>query len=203
MSTTTPGYITASSFHPLMPKNGLGKGADTFAKQIALERMYLQGLVSEEALQAYKFSSKQTDHGINLENEAVDFVEKEKIISIEKSKENQETIKHDKYWLSCTPDGITKYKEQEILVEFKCPYNPDIHINHLLGEWETQYINQVKFQLMITGAKIGVLYSYDNRFKNTPLASLKIKKDKNFENLIFERYHQFEKIVEEYTKLIG
>ena len=167
MSTLSPGFITASTFHPIIAnKSSLGQGAHTLAKTIAMERAYLTGDLSEEVIEYYNFTNKHVEWGQDHEREAIEAFERQELLIVDKTNENQESIVSDKYsWLSCTPDGLIS---NNALVEAKCPSNPANHLNHILGDWEKNYINQVKFQLFVSEREYGYLVSYDKRYYCNP-----------------------------------
>lgn len=194
MATHNIGYITASTCEPLMAKKGLGEGSKTFARQIALER---SGLVDPEVI---KEANPQNDHmewGNTYEPYAVEAYEEENFVDVYNKNENQESVKSG--WLSCTPDGLIN---DDGLLEVKCPSSllgAGGHLRNITEpeKFRNQYYNQVQMQLYMTGREWVDLTSYDPRFEEKNLMSVRITPDKSWQKTFTERVEEFEKMVSE------
>lgn len=106
-----------------------------------------------------------------------------------------------------SPDAQSGNKE--LLVEIKCPYNSEIHFDHLdfkdqfdLKEYNFNNYAQVQFLMMITGAKDAHWVSYDERFMDPSLKMkiVEIKPDIKFQNNLAVR---IEMAIKEKYKIIN
>lgn len=61
----------------------------------------------------------------------------------------------------CSLDGFY----DDCIVEIKCPFNPGNHVRHIIEGFEKKYIQQVQFQMWISGFRKAKLVSYDPRFE--------------------------------------
>ncbi len=97
-----------------------------------------------------------------------------------------------------SPDGIIR---TEGIIEIKCPFNPAIHIKHLLYETaedlkvdNLQYYCQLQYNMICVEKETGIevpfgdFVSYDPRTsKSKQLKVLRISKDKEIQNMLIER----------------
>lgn len=92
----------------------------------------------------------------------------------------------------CSPDAI---QNGSILIEYKNPYQPEVHMENLLMTAEEfkdkrkEYYAQIQFNLMCLGLEKARFVSYDKRFSdpNKRLAVIEIDKDEEFCNNLMER----------------
>ena len=134
----------------------LSAGAITFCKELAIERMGIAQLIN-----CAFTGSKETEHGLAHEAEAISFYEAARFASVY---DQQKGVSRPELWLSCTPDG---YVEDDMLVEIKCPYSELVHFDYLHTDGQAlrdKYNDQVQLQMLLTGRNVCDLVSYHPHF---------------------------------------
>ena len=151
------GVFTASDIWRLMGPKGLGETGMTYIKEKVAEYF---GAYEDEV------SSAAMRWGTTLEPDAREYYQ----LAF------KETVSESGFILAtwtdsagCSPDGLIRSKKRG--TEFKCPYNPSNHIDHLLikseadlKECNKKYYWQVQNCLLITGYVDWDFVSYDPRF---------------------------------------
>jgi len=186
------GLITASRASDMMAKGTkgepFGKTALGYARELAMQRV---GIEVQD-----KFQSYEMERGIELEPDARDmFAER---FGFDVSLPG--FIIHPEFdFLGCTPDGVT---EQGHLIEIKCPMERN-HMSHLMNDIESQYLLQMQFQMMVTGAAGCWFVSYNPNFpERTKLFATFIEPDYKLHDAMIERAKQLNDIVNEYVIML-
>tara|TARA_R110001632_G_scaffold40847_1_gene102504 strand:- start:1955 stop:2611 length:657 start_codon:yes stop_codon:yes gene_type:complete len=164
-------------------KAGLSEGAKTYVKEIAIENVY--GIKTE-------FSSKYTDKGLIMEDEAIELVS-EVIPSLGFITKNEEFFEND--FVKGTPDI-----NSDVIIDIKCSYEPttfpffDEEIKNKLYYYQLQSYMWLTnkshamlcYCLMNTPENI-VQYEVNKAIKNSPLSpeevELNVRALHNFDNI--------------------
>lgn len=191
MATHKLGYITASTFSPIIAgkKNELLVGAKTFAHQIALERLCLQGYIDKSYLDFEFDGNLYTDWGNKNELEAISMFEKTYSCKI---KNKQKVYEHQNYpYLSCTVDGEIGNNQ---LIEVKCPAKAGNHFKNILyNSWIKDYYDQIQFQLFCSNKKLSKLISFDPRYiEKKRLHFVEIQPDLDWQINFLNKYKLFQ-----------
>ena len=193
------GRITASVIKSIMGIKGIGAGAKTLAKKLAME-------IAIPSYEARHFSTEWMEHGHEFED----------VARIKFSKATGLIVKDGGFFslgdhAGVSPDGIIYNTDGSItLTEIKCPD----YQNHLecleTGEMDGQYKHQVQFQMAAAKARdcyfISYLDSEDDSLEKFPeeqkLFWTLIEADKEHQALIMERIQLFKEMVEKYVRVI-
>jgi putative phage-type endonuclease len=194
------GRITASVIKAIMAAKGLGEGAKTLAKKLAME-------IVVKDYEARHFSSEWMDHGHEFEDVARAAFEDATGLKVE----NGGFFALGDY-AGVSPDGrILNLKPYKlVLTEIKCPD----YQNHLdcleSGEMDKQYTHQVQFQMAVTGAEACYFISYldtdEDWISSFPseqqLFYTLVEADKDHQALIMTRIDEFKKMIDKYVNVI-
>ena len=197
MASHNLGYITASTYGPILVKGtsykGMGAGGVTFARQLALERSGIADLSLDNKFEG----NTATEWGNEHEADAIKAYEAAQFVEVMDSQKNI-----TKSWLSCTPDG---YVGQDGLVEIKCPSTMKNHYENLQRDaFLKDYEKQCQFQLYLSGRKWCDLVSYDPRYKDPyKLRIIRIEADLELHQLIEERVVLVEEIIKDELEKLG
>ena len=90
-----------------------------------------------------------------------------------------------------SPDGLVELG----IIEIKCPWNSDVHLDYCLletpeqlKELKLQYYAQIQLNIMVTGSNYGDFVSFDPRMqKHLQLKVLRCPKDEEFCKMLQER----------------
>lgn len=196
------GKITASTCSPMLAgkdPNKLIKGALTYAAQIALERLELQGLVQPDPDEPDLSNNPDIIRGNELEADALAAYSAYRFVPVEDSQ--VEATRGD--LLACTPDG---YIPDEGLVETKCPRRKK-HFEYLRNPamLEADYGDQARFQMYVTGREWCDLVSYCPLFAApNDVVVHQVWQDPDWEQLLEIRVElmrsEIEKIIKEVSK---
>lgn len=191
MASHNPGFITASTYGPILANGrtykGMGAGGVTFARQLALERSDIADLSQDNKFEG----NTATEWGNEHEADAIKAYEALKFVEVTDSQKNI-----TKGWLSCTPDG---YIGEDGLVEIKCPSTMKNHYENIQREaFVDQYDKQCQFQLYLSGRKYCDLVSYDPRYKDPfKIKVVRILPDLKLHKLIEDRVALVEEIIKD------
>lgn len=150
------GKITASNAHKIMSDRGLGKTGETYIYELVAGSF---GVDKEEV------DSASMRWGRELEEDARMYYE----LACECDVELTGFIEHlENDQLGFSPDGIIN---DRIGYESKCPYNPGIHIKHMmikngedLKKLHLEYYWQIMFSFYCSDLIYWHFVSYDPRF---------------------------------------
>lgn len=131
---------------------------------------YLMEVVSEIFTNEPRvIDSKALAWGSEWEDEAVKAVERAFCVKVERVGfyDYEGPIQELVDWFGGSPDGLIP--SLDAVLEIKCPFNPVNHAKRLVDtiEFIKDYQDQVKGNMILTGASIGYLVSYDPRFPET------------------------------------
>lgn len=183
------GRITASMVNVLMAPRGLGKLAQTYAKQ----------LVSEEISEYYEdeqFISYAMQYGIDTEPMAREHYEMDQMVVVEEV--GFITNGDD---LGCSPDGLIG---DDGGFEVKCP-QPAKHTENLLSkECPKEYIDQVQFSLLVTDRKWWDVMTFNPTFKEGFRHKIwRVTPDQEWRLKFEQRLVDFKALVLEYKDTLG
>lgn len=96
----------------------------------------------------------------------------------------------DKYsFMAASLDGISQFGEH--LLEIKCPFKEDKHIDAIEGLVPLYYIDQIQHQLLVTGASCCFYFSYRPEFKEKPFAMVVFEPNANRQEQILIKSQEF------------
>jgi len=164
------GKVTSSQVYKVLVKgqtpNGIGAEAYTYMNQLIVDS-YIK-----EPRGRFK-GSKATDWGTEQEQNALMEYEARTDVEIFDSGFVEYAGKNKtlKGFVGGSPDGLIKNKKGIIegIVEVKCPYNTENHINTIITQGEnieSKYILQMQMNMWLTGAKWCDYVSYDVELDN-------------------------------------
>lgn len=149
------GKITCSRFGDLI---GSGRSKDSLFTQTGYR--YLRQLVAERLGSWYSASAASMQWGTDNEIGALCEYENQFQVQVQSGLYTYHEYSED---IGGTPDGLVG---TDGCVEFKCPFDPSVHINTLLTkEVPEEYIWQVHGHLLVTGRKWCDFVSFDPRIK--------------------------------------
>lgn len=194
MASHAPGYITGSTVSALLTgkKDKLLVGGVDFAISIAMERC---GLVE---IEPDFLGNKATEWGNMYEEEAIQRYEELNFCDVHGKQEG-----FSEGWLSCTPDGLV---DDETVLEIKCPFNTQNHLNYLLNPetFKDKYYDQAQFNMMLTSRKWCDLVSYDPRWTSSlDIKVVTIKCDLEWQKKARDRIKQAETVIKDTLKKIN
>ena len=182
-----------------------GETAIKYIHHVACERMIPFGLMPFASSSSIEWGSEH-EHEANGTYQTRRFFD-EDFISLEYfGKENPEFFTMEgRDYAGCSPDAIETTTNGKRIVEYKCPYNPENHLENklmTLDEFKVkrkEYYAQMQFNMVCLGIDSGVFVSYDPRFEKSDmqLATLAVPRDDDFCNLILERIDLAEKYINE------
>lgn len=186
------GKFTASEIHKLLvkgKKTEFGEVANSYIKKKAIECLVPLDLIP-------KIEGKSLNWGVEHEAEANEVYSSRYMFDGDVTYYGGENprffpLKGYEDYAGGSPDAI----HGDILVEYKCPYNPEVHFENLrmtAEEFKTErkeYYAQIQFNLMCTGLKKARFVSYDPRFSDVHyrLAVIEIEKDESFCEMLLSR----------------
>jgi len=184
------GLITASKCKDFMTKGRgepFGETAKTYAAELVLAEM---GYNPES------FTTWQMEHGIENEPNAREIYEKSRGVICDLPG----FIKMDGLNVGCTPDGMVG---EDGLLEIKCP-QPPAHTKYLLNGPPKEYIQQMQFQMMVTGAIWCDFMTFHPDFPEGLQAKVfRIDRDQDYIDLIKSRIIPFNELMAEIRAGLG
>jgi len=191
LSKERTGIFTASAFHKLMGKKGLGLTGEGYALEKAIEKVFGTD-------DSYNFTSFDMNRGIELEPTAFEFIQAKlgaEFIKVE-------TCGFFKYDddLGATPDGLVG---DDAILEIKCP-RPEKLFKLISGKQaiDEEYIIQMQIQMMCTGRNKAYFFNFAI-WNNEPVHHLIIiERDEEMINKILERKAEAVILREEYAQYL-
>lgn len=177
MSNKRPAHVTPSQMKTLMPKNGLGKGAETYADEIVMRFI---GVEMDD------YTSHYMERGNKLEPDARDEYMRQTLREVQDKKR----IVHPDYsYISGEPDGLVGDKGG---IEIKCPKEKHHLRNYLHGEQIKKYYAQMQGYMFITDRAWWDFVSYDPRFPAPLHISIRrVERDSEFIETLENRCVEF------------
>lgn len=179
------------------------EGTFTYLKAKVSEKMMSEGAFLEDSA-AKQIGNRATDWGTTFEAEArqlfAQAIGKDVLETGFDLAANYEEI------FGGSPDGIVyDGLNREAIVEIKCPWNSDKHLDYFLfesaedlKEYNLQYYMQIQANMLIEQVDTGYFVSYDPRMeKHFKLKVLKIPADKEVQDTLIERVELAEKWIAE------
>ena len=155
------GRITASRFGDLLtqPRSKKDKEAGVLSQTT---KSYILEKITEVMTGEHKeLSGSALAWGKDTEQEAREFYELKYLTEV---KEVGFVVKEDNKLIGGSPDGLV---EEDGMIEIKCPYNSNNHIDYLFGgQIPRGYLAQIQGNLGITGRAWCDFVSYDPRIQN-------------------------------------
>lgn len=204
------GRITASEVADILVK---GRGKDEIFGKTALS--YLNGKVAERFMEPdmfvyYQEEVKRSNAAMRWGTEYEDTAREQyelatgrKVMDCPFSE-----LKGYEGYVGGSPDGRCSTLDR--IVEYKCPFNPAIHIEHC--RWKTpddlksgnlQYYAQVTLNMIITGTRVCDFTSYSPLYRNgLDLHILEVPLDDDFAKYLMERIALAVEYMKEQEKLI-
>lgn len=181
------GKITASAVSQICGVRGIGKMADTLAKQIAYETV--------TNFETERFDTEDTERGHELEPVARALYED---IS-------GNIVEDGGFWtlgddMGVSPDGLIN---DDGLVEIKCPAYK-AHMDVLRSKKiDPKYIPQVQYQLRVTKRKWCDFVSYCEKMpKGKQIIIVRVLPDPKMQKMFEERLPVFRKMIADWIKIL-
>jgi len=185
------GRITASRCADFMARGRgkdveFGETAKTYAKELALARL---GVDVESTVTTW-----QMEWGLEYEPFAREIYEQSR--NVEVRMPEFITMGDD---AGCTPDGVIG----DGLLEIKCP-QWKAHVDYLLNGPPKQYIYQMQFQMMVSGAEWCDFMTFHPEFPDNLKAKVfRVERDGVFITQMVNRIAKFVPIIESYVEQLN
>ena len=93
-------------------------------------------------------------------------------------------------WAMASLDGLSSLELCDVILEIKCP-KERTHVEAVDGFIAPYYLDQMQWQLLVSGAQACYYWSYRPEYKERPFAWLDVIPDKERQQLMIEKGYEF------------